>query len=84
VIEIRGQTLLKVNQITPTDAVAALLTSYRNHETHLKICDLVKQGFTLALWAFSHHSWMQLLSTMDFTLMVSLWEPRGCVSLKSF
>lgn len=63
---------MKINQITPTNVAVALLTACRNHGAHLETCDLVKRGFTLALRACSHHNWMQLLTTMDFTSVVSL------------
>lgn len=82
-IQIRGLSLLKINQITPTNIAVVLLTACRNHGAQPETCDLVKWGFNPALLACSHHSWM-LLSTVNFMLMFFLWELRVYVSLESF
>lgn len=56
------------NQPTKINIAAVLPTASRPHRAQPEACDPLKQGFTPALGAPSHHTWIHLRSTMDFGL----------------
>lgn len=65
------------NEPTKTNSAGVLPAASRTHRARPEACDPLKQGFTPALGAHSHHSWIHGFCVDVFSLRVTSLEFPG-------